>query len=374
MKIVYVHKSFIPSRTANSIHVMNICAALANMGHQVTLLVPDVKELRNRSDIFSFYGVQPNFEITKLFYPEYKGKTVYFSWTIMQSLRRLKPDLVLGRFINGCAIASFLGIPTVFDSHGPIWHDSRISVYLFKKMINRPSFRKMTVNSNALKKIYLDSGIFQGTSFDVNKLVVAHNGANDYDLETKAPVLVDSKRMKVGYFGHLYPGRGIDVIVELAVRNPEFDFIIAGGEEQDIAYWQEKCQADNVQFLGFIPFGDVYKYRNSCDILLAPYQGVVSPGGELADQGPYMNPIKLLEYMSSKKAIIASDLATTREVLNEKNSLLVIYNNIDDWSAALRQLKDDPAARERIAAQAYSDFKESYTWTIRAKKLIEGTI
>src|SRR5690606_9756401 len=231
----YVHKSFIPSRTANSIHVMNICAALANLGHEVTLLVPDAKELRNRGDMYTFYGVQPNFAIEKLFYPDYKGKTIYFSFAIMRAMQRLKTDLVVGRFVNGCAIASMLGIPTVFDSHGPIWDDSKISVWLFRKMVSQKSFKRMTVNSNALKEIYLESGIFNGLPFDTKNLVVAHNGANDYDLDKKVDVGSPDGLLKVGYFGHLYPGRGVEVIVALARRHPEFDFIVAGGEDQDIA-------------------------------------------------------------------------------------------------------------------------------------------
>lgn len=373
MKIVYIHKSFVPSRTANSIHVMNICAAFAELGHDVTLLLPDVKELQGRKDIFEFYGLKPNFKIKKLYYPEFKGKTIYFSLAIMRSLQKHKPDLVVGRFINGCAIASFLGIQTVFDSHGPIWEDSRISVWLFKKMLNQPSFKKMTVNSNALKKIYLESAIFRETKFDTEKLIVAHNGANDYDLNIKAS-LPGSERLKVGYFGHLYPGRGIDIIVKLAERLPDVDFVVAGGEDKDIAYWKDASPLPNIHFLGFIPFSDVFKYRNSCDILVAPYQLVVSPGGEVADQGPYMNPIKLLEYMSSKKAIISSDLPTTREIMNESNSILVTFDHIDEWYEAILRLKDNPAFADQIATQAYTDFLNHFTWKKRANKLIEETV
>ena len=45
MKIAYISKSFIPSRTANSIHVMKMCSALAENGHEVTLLAPNFKNV-----------------------------------------------------------------------------------------------------------------------------------------------------------------------------------------------------------------------------------------------------------------------------------------------------------------------------------------
>ena len=41
MKIVYISSSTIPSRAANSIHVMKMCQAFANNGYDVVLLAPD---------------------------------------------------------------------------------------------------------------------------------------------------------------------------------------------------------------------------------------------------------------------------------------------------------------------------------------------
>ena len=41
MKILYISKSSIPSRTANSIHVMKMCQAFADNGHEVVLLDVD---------------------------------------------------------------------------------------------------------------------------------------------------------------------------------------------------------------------------------------------------------------------------------------------------------------------------------------------
>jgi glycosyltransferase involved in cell wall biosynthesis len=374
MKIVYVAQSFVPSRRANSIHVMNICSALAKMGHDVTILLPKMENDEDQSKIFEFYGLEPDFKIEKLFFPTFKGKTVCFSLAIYRALNRIQPDYVVGRFLNGCFISSLMGIPTTFDSHGPIWENGRLTTWLFKRMLNLTAFKKITLNSNALKEIYLKSGIFKGSRFDTKNLVVAHNGANIYDLNKKVILPGRKDKLKVGYFGHLYVGRGIEIILELAKRIPEIDFYIAGGEEKDIDYWKNRVQYKNLRFLGYIPFANVYKYRNSCDILLAPYQKVVSPGEITGDQGPYMNPIKYLEYMSSKKAIVASDLPSTREVLNEKNAILVEYNNADQWEKAVRSLAENPDASLQLAERAYQDFEKQFTWKIRAERLIEGAI
>ena len=53
----------------------------------------------------------------------------------------------------------------------------------------------------------------------------------------------------------------------------------------------------------------------------------MSEGGGINISG-YTSPLKLFEYMSHKKAIIASDLPVLKEVLNNKNSVLVEHDNI----------------------------------------------
>ena len=64
MNIVYIATSKIPSRTANSIHVMKMCHEFANEGHNVTLIYPNMKGIEsNIKDVYSFYGVKSNFKL-----------------------------------------------------------------------------------------------------------------------------------------------------------------------------------------------------------------------------------------------------------------------------------------------------------------------
>jgi hypothetical protein len=48
MKILYISNSTIPSRTANSIHVIKMCHAFADNGHEVILLAPDKKKVMKK--------------------------------------------------------------------------------------------------------------------------------------------------------------------------------------------------------------------------------------------------------------------------------------------------------------------------------------
>lgn len=84
MKIVYVSRSIIPSKTANSINVMKMCNAFASLGHEVTLLAPYTKklEVEGVENIFDYYGVEKNFELKKIFSPNIKylkKKNLFFN-------------------------------------------------------------------------------------------------------------------------------------------------------------------------------------------------------------------------------------------------------------------------------------------------------
>ena len=84
MRILYISKSIIPSRTANSIHVMKMCQAFAENGHEVVLLAPDRKQRyeKNINDIYDYYGVKKSFNIKKLIYPNLKGGVLFYTLAI----------------------------------------------------------------------------------------------------------------------------------------------------------------------------------------------------------------------------------------------------------------------------------------------------
>lgn len=344
-----------------------MCNAISELGHEVTLLTPDAKYRieKDVEDVFQFYGVNNGFRIKKLLFPKFKGRVYIYAMCIWHQLRKHKPDLVVGRSVQGCWVATMLGFPTVFDSHGPIWESGVVNTLLFKQMIKRRSFVKMTVNSLALKNIYTSSKVVQQDT----RIEVAHNGARLYGGErTNLP---GKNTFKAGYFGHLYPGRGLDVIIEVAKNMNDIDFVIVGGTDKEVAEWKERTKSyNNIFLLGFKPPSDVYKYRNSCDVLLAPYQSKVAVAGGKGDSSKYMNPIKLLEYLSSRKPIIASDLTPIREVLNEGNAVLIESDNVRAWLEALNRLKDNVSLSHKLSEKAFTDYTLNYTWTARAEKLV----
>ncbi len=369
MKILYISNSKIPSRTANSIHVMKMCQAFSSNGHDVVLLAPDIKKNneKNIENIYDFYGVKKNFIIKKLWYPNYIGGAFFYSLAIfIYLIINNKFDLIYGRFLYGCYAAVLLKKKVIFEEHGSMTNAKRHVLIIFKQLIKNKYFDKLVVISSALKKIYLEKNYLEE-----NKIKVAHDGADEVsDLKSKISLQGDKKGLKVGYVGHLYKGRGIEVIIECAKKINDMTFHIVGGNDKDIKYWRnylKNLNLNNIYLYGFVSPKETIKYRNSFDIVLAPYAKKVSVmkvrGERQLDTSQFMSPIKIFEYMSHKKSIVASDLPVIREVLNEKNSILVKYDDIDSWVSAIKKFQDFNL-RETISNQAFNDFK-NYSWKKR---------
>jgi len=95
-----------------------------------------------------------------------------------------------------------------------------------------------------------------------------------------------------------------------------------------------------------------------------------SSGQDIAE---VINPMKMFEYMASGRAIASADLPVIREVLNEKNAVFCEPGNINEWKSVIESLLMDEKRRTALGAQARKD-AERYTWTERARRLLDGFV
>ena len=106
------------------------------------------------------------------------------------------------------------------------------------------------------------------------------------------------------------------------------------------------------------------------DVLVMPYQQMVSIGPVNSDTSKWMSPLKMFEYMASKVTIISSDLPVLREVLSDSvNCLMVKCDDVNAWCRALKSLQSDALLRKKLSDQAFADVINKYTWDMRASKI-----
>lgn len=380
VKIVYISKALIPSRTANSLHIMKMCQAFANNGHEVELLVLSEKESeeRNMGDIYRYYSVKSNFKVTWV--PmiatngsrlRYLMSSLVLGYSLIRRLIFIRCDIVYGRDLLGCTLSALLGKRTIFESHAPIWR-SQLESALFKGLLRLPRFSRLVVISDALRQVYLS----RYTLLNASNTMIAHDASDLPEEMTDVSLLQGNpKRLQVGYVGHLYKGKGVEVVDAIAPLIPDVNFHIIGGLEHDIEYWKSKITSPNVFFYGFIKQGELSQYIYNLDICLLPNQHYISGFGKDSEKSKniskFTSPLKMFEYMAHKKPIIASDLPVLREVLSSNIACLVPPMDFEAWQNAISRLRSSKN-RDFLANKAHAVFLENYTWGQRAKLVIEG--
>lgn len=178
--------------------------------------------------------------------------------------------------------------------------------------------------------------------------------------------------MNVGYIGHLYEGRGIGLLIDVARRCEWLHVHLVGGEPADVDRWRTaSSDLGNVTLYGYVDPAETVRYREMCDVLAAPYQQVVNVAGNRVDTSKWMSPLKIFEYMASRKAIVCSDLPVLREVLtNGENALLCAPDDVDQWCRAVKTLCEDDGLRRKLADNAYREYQAKYTWKQRAARML----
>jgi glycosyltransferase involved in cell wall biosynthesis len=267
------------------------------------------------------------------------------------------------------------GLPTILEMHdlpsgriGPLYYS------YFRDLAGR---KRMTVVTKALKKA-LDERY--GNVFPAADVVLAPNGV---DLERFADLPTPSTARRhlglaqaptVACAGHLYEGRGMELFLDLAKRLGGVRFLWAGGRPEDVEKWRAQAASqklENVLFTGFVLNEQLPLYQAAADILLMPYSKEIGISSGKGNSASISSPMKMFEYLATGRAIIASDLPVFHEVLNDSNAVFCAPDKPVDWEGAVRGLLDNPQRGQQLGKQARKD-AEQYSWTERAKRILDG--
>jgi glycosyltransferase involved in cell wall biosynthesis len=72
--------------------------------------------------------------------------------------------------------------------------------------------------------------------------------------------------------------------------------------------------------------------------------------------------------MASRRPILASNVPSLGEVLNEKNAMMFVPDNANDLAEKMQVLRSDPVRAERLSMESYRTVQE-FTWAKRALKI-----
>ena len=374
MRICYIASANIPSRSANSIHVMKMSEAYAALGHDVTLMVPRWKNSESGVDnVYAFYGVEKTFRMRHVrapYWPRYS--LPYFSIWLPSLALRTHPDLIHTRSVaSAWGLTNLLRSRVLFETHKP-WSEPGRQRDMFVQVVRSRRLEGLVVITQALER-------FMHERPRCAPVIVAPDGVDsatvDFTLEKQTardriglPELTQSVAV---YTGHLFAGRGIELIIELARKTPAYHFLVVGGKQEDVAHYRSVADdVSNMRFVGFVPPRDVRVYLQAADVLLMPYADRVMTTGGI-ESGRYASPMKMFEYMAAGRPIVASTLPVLQEVLRDgENAKLISYDRPDQWHQSLMELRYSPSYADALGAQSREDVRK-YTWARRAAGILE---
>jgi len=378
MKIALIAPTYLPARRANTLQVMKMAQAMTVLGHEIRVYVPGKLKIPAWDELASHYGLHHPFEIEWLPVRPSLRSYDYGIRAVLRS-RRWGANIWYTRLPQAAAVASSVGIPTIYEIHD-LPHGT-LGPYLFHRFLKGRGARRLVVITRSLREALiretspLPPAPFtmvapDGVDLARYKNLPSPEIARQHLQQKQLPNLPISQ-FTVGYTGHLYAGRGIHLLLDIAAELGTVTFLLGGGDPEDVSRLQSEVDQrnlSNIILTGFIPNAELPAYQAACEVLVMPYQRRVaaSSGGNIAD---YLSPMKLFEYLACGRAMVSSDLPVLREVLNPKNAVLLPPDERAAWVTALQGLKENPSQRELLATQARQD-AQNFSWETRAERIL----
>lgn len=375
-----------PLERANGVQIIKTAAALARTGAHTTLLVRR-SDSRSTEDILALYGVapDPNLEVRRL---PVSHRTGAFTLPRLTFLARTTVAALAGRrgavvFTRDLQLADLLlGLsavapgPLVYEAHAveSVLYGERGALYGTGEQPNPRKARRLAKRERRVWKgaagfVTTTAGIkdsFSAAYGERPRVLVVPNGC-DVEGGRAFPGLPAGEQ-RVVYAGQLYPWKGVDVLVEAMTEVPNARLVILGGIEQepDLARIRGLVASRGLGLRTEMP-GTLPQPRVAAELRQAAVVAVPFLKSGMTER--HTSPIKLFEALAAGRPIVATDLPSSREVLRDgETALLVPPGDASALAAAIRRLLEDRALAERLARAAWDEAPQ-YSWDARARKL-----
>jgi glycosyltransferase involved in cell wall biosynthesis len=384
VRILYFADIRFPLERANGIQTMETCHALASRGHEVGLVVrPDTHSPPR--DPFEYYGLSRTPRLTveraPIAGPQFARRIAYLSFATGRAIGADRADVVLTRDLGTAAVLAkvphAVRAPLIYESHG---YAPEVAAALPGMVTGAP----VPGHARLKRLAKREAAVWHGADGYITiTAALARLLQDKFGQRLHTAVVPDGVRMipagdwhplpeedppNVTYAGHLYPWKGVDVLLEALARTPHVRGSVVGGhkEEGDRARLESLATrlgiSERVTFVGHVAPAHVHEVLRQATILVLP-----NPASAISTH--FTSPLKLFEYMAAGRAIVASDLPAIREVLeHERNALLVRPGDPGALATAIERLAYDRDLASQIARRAFHDASE-YTWDRRAQRL-----
>lgn len=287
-----------------------------------------------------------------------------YAFLLIRNLFRESPDIVISRtrFFSTSILAAFYaklkGIPYVHIEHGSDFAQFNGTVKTsigkfydrtFGRLVLRAADR-VIANSQA-------SADFVQALSGRSDCHVIYRGVEIENIISIQPArrIESDEKVLITYVGRLIDGKGVIDLCQALTKLDTTTFhcyIIGHGPELNRlqTFCQKHALEKNVSFLGHQPFEQTIALLKTSDIIVNPSytEGI---------------PTSIIEAALTHKAIIATDVGGTREIIDGSgDGFLIPPRQPDILADKLRFLIEHPEQRQSLATAAFEKVHKKFSW------------
>jgi len=250
----------------------------------------------------------------------------------------------------GYVTARYLDVPLVVGVNDHR-HGQGIKGYLVNNLARRrvlESADLIVYESKTLERNIVESGVMSGRSL----VVPTGIDTEDYYL----PEVSLSEDPSIFYVGR---DKDIDLLLDAAElvheEVPSVTVRLAGVSADAYPRYAEHPY---IEFLGYVSESQLRREMARAHVATVPYRNAETAG----------RPVKILEYMSVEKCIVATDLPFNTQMLTDGENAIITEATPRSFADGLLRGITNPELRDRLSSQARDDIAE-YSLAVMEDKL-----
>lgn len=372
MKIIYVENVRIPSERAHAYQIIQTCAWLGRLGHEVVLVNPNRAAGKSLFDYFKLplglfqHVTLPSWD--PLSYSWFKLKGLAYVLQRRAFVRALK-RWAQNQTADVWYTRDFAMADALQDGRRRLvleLHDSPTSnLDRWRRMKDAVSL--YVVISRGMRDELISLGIPE------EKIHLAPDGYNPEDFsnlltheEARVQLNLPADAFVAIYIGGFYPWKGVDLVVSAWPKTDRrAHLVLIGGPEGERRRLGELIEPSAAERIHLIPG---MEHEKAVRFLPAADVGLLTTSPDFSIGRLYTSPLKQFEYLAAGLPILASDVPSSHEILNR--DVARFYPTTQEGFVSTLHAMQGNAEWRKQAAENAKQLVLPYTWQERAQRIV----
>jgi glycosyltransferase involved in cell wall biosynthesis len=369
MRILYHHRTL--GDGAEAIHIREMVSAFRDLGHVVHVSGLAEGDAAPRAAVDRLRRLLPAaaFELASV------ASNLPDGLGVRRAIRDIRPDFLYKRHarfdVAALMAARRMGVPAVLEVNCLFTaeHYEQFEPHSLRRMAVRLERRALSLADVVLAvSTPLAAQIQQVAGV---RAVVLPNGADPkrFDPDRSNGTRVRERfglqeAFVVGWAGVMRDWHGLDLLLEVVAAIPYARLLVVGAGPARDAFEQRARDmqvAERIVITGRVPQEEMPEYLAAMDVAVVA-----------SDRTGVASPMKLVEYMAMRRAIVAPRQRNIEDLVTDgRSALLFDVDNPGDLRHAVSRLADDVSLRRSLGFEARRTVLQSRNWKANAQRVVE---